>query len=327
MGLERDAGGRVIGSIGDPSLLLLAHEGYGIYRSTNLGQSWNCVGGTCDAWTDTFRDIAFDTQRPDVVWAVVVTPIFGCRIWKSESTGILGSWALAYDCPSECCSAQRISTDRFTGRTFVTYNDAPDRGVFFTDDGGDTWTLGYVPDQSGALALATSPWTPGHLLVGTLQPKVDPISMSTDHGETWENYSVGLPAANLAPLDIEGDAATPGVFYVAFKDHGVWRTQVDGVVSVVEPASLTPALALVSNVAAGGRVTLRFQGARSDATLWISDAAGRRIADLRLGDRTSGEVSWDGRDRGGRSVAAGVYFAVLEVLEARVTSRLVWLGR
>jgi len=323
-GLEPDAGGRVIGSTDDPALLLLAHDAYGIYRTTNLGQTWNLVGYLAN---DTYRDVAFDAQRPEVAWAVATTGFFGCRIWKSESAGVLSSWTTVHDCPSECCSALRVASDRFTGRVFVTYSHGFDWGVYYTDDGGTSWTLGHVADQFGALALAVPPWGQGHVMVGTSNPKVDPISLSTDRGETWKNYSAGLPAEILAPLDIEADQLTPGVFYVGFKDHGVWRIQVEGVVAVTEaevPRPLT--LSLANNPASGGPAIFRFSGTGEGATLWISDANGRRIRVLRIDDRATGELSWDGRDRSGETVPAGVYFAVLETTRARVASRLVWLG-
>ena len=54
-------------------------------------------------------------------------------------------------------------------------------------------------------------------------------------------------------------------------------------------------------------------------TLRIVDVAGREITVLRRGQFAAGRhaESWNGRDRAGQAVAAGIYFAVLEAGGAR----------
>ena len=60
------------------------------------------------------------------------------------------------------------------------------------------------------------------------------------------------------------------------------------------------------------------------ARLRIVDARGRRIRDLLAVEVPSGRhtVTWNGRDQAGRTVAAGVYLAVLEQNGAMVAKRL-----
>ena len=64
----------------------------------------------------------------------------------------------------------------------------------------------------------------------------------------------------------------------------------------------------------------------ANLTLRIHDAAGRLVRTLARGEgRAAGrhEITWDGRDRGGRAVPAGVYVARLAAGSDRDSARLV----
>jgi hypothetical protein len=73
------------------------------------------------------------------------------------------------------------------------------------------------------------------------------------------------------------------------------------------------------------RVTLAVEVATEQpVALAIYDAVGRRVRTLVSGPVPAGrhEFTWDGRDTADRSVAAGVYLAVLEAASGRATTRL-----
>jgi flagellar hook assembly protein FlgD len=59
----------------------------------------------------------------------------------------------------------------------------------------------------------------------------------------------------------------------------------------------------------------------------VFDVAGRRVTTLYSGRQAPGthRVTWDGRDRSGRSVAGGIYFVRLESSDFRATSKMVLL--
>ena len=67
----------------------------------------------------------------------------------------------------------------------------------------------------------------------------------------------------------------------------------------------------------------RLPSAAASVRLRVVDAGGRIVRDLADGPAAAGEhtVSWDGRNAGGRSVPAGMYFYVLEVDGRTVTTR------
>ena len=64
---------------------------------------------------------------------------------------------------------------------------------------------------------------------------------------------------------------------------------------------------------------------RADVTLTIFDASGRRIVGLAGGPWEAGNhpIPWDGRDRSGREVSSGLYFARLEALGHTLHARFV----
>jgi hypothetical protein len=79
-------------------------------------------------------------------------------------------------------------------------------------------------------------------------------------------------------------------------------------------------------LASGTRISFRAPGGstgeRFTTALRVFDVTGRRIRTLFKGELLPGEArvaSWDGRDREGREVAAGVYFSMLEVEGAAPT--------
>jgi flagellar hook assembly protein FlgD len=59
----------------------------------------------------------------------------------------------------------------------------------------------------------------------------------------------------------------------------------------------------------------------------VLDASGRRVRTLADGAGTAGahSAAWDGHDDAGRAVPPGIYFAALNLGDARATSRLVVL--
>lgn len=101
-------------------------------------------------------------------------------------------------------------------------------------------------------------------------------------------------------------ASVPGLedFMVALADGGADRT---GLVLRVAPA----------------RGAVRFSGPATASRLDVFDVLGRRIATLDPFTRGDGtEWRWDGRDRGGRAVLRGVYFA--RVRGGAATARVVF---
>ena len=102
----------------------------------------------------------------------------------------------------------------------------------------------------------------------------------------------------------------------------------DGTVSVGPSPDVDFLAAAVPNPVRG-RTSIRFGLARAgDARLELYDLAGRRVRTLASGTMPAGPsaAQWDGRDQGGRTVAAGVYFVRLATAARVFHSRVVVLN-
>ena len=96
----------------------------------------------------------------------------------------------------------------------------------------------------------------------------------------------------------------------------------------VGPASHVLALAPVQPNPASGLARLQYTLPRDGAvTLRIYGLQGETVRTIADGVRSAGvnNAVWDGRDEGGRAVAAGAYFVRLDAFGATLTRRLVWM--
>ncbi len=76
------------------------------------------------------------------------------------------------------------------------------------------------------------------------------------------------------------------------------------------------------------KVALELPASAPDATVMVYDVTGRRLRELHRGPLPPGrtEFPWDGRDRRGRPVPAGIYFVRLESAAAAGTAKIARVG-
>jgi photosystem II stability/assembly factor-like uncharacterized protein len=313
-----ESGGLVTGSFQNPSLLLFAGDSWGgpMYRSTNLGEHWEPVTPP-----HSFTSISFDPQDDSRAWATSTSPFEGGGVLKSEDAG--ASWAGSIYCfPDPFLD---VAIDHSTGRTYVaTECDGAD--ILVTDDGGDNWEPVLVGELVRAIDVAR--WNGNYVIAASGYP-AGHAWLSTDAGATWTNYSDGLPAGVLA-LDVEAHDRNPGVFFAGLSTDGVWRLELEGVVTADSEREAAPGSAIrTMQNPASSEVTFVLSGVTDRSVgLGIFDVAGRPVCLLH---RAAGLIEptyrWDGRDGSGRPVASGMYFAIIDRNGDRLASKFVWLGR
>ncbi len=212
----------------------------GVWKTDNEGVTWTPVFD--QHVTTSIGDLALAPSNQDILWVgtgeanIFRSSHAGAGIWKTEDAG--ETWR--HMGLTETHTIARIivhPTDPNTvwvaasGREWT---DNPERGVYKTTDGGETWNkVLYIDERTGAIDLVIHPDDPGTLYAATWQrvrekwndPRNEPeydgssIYKSTDGGENWTPMNDGLPEARFrGRIGIDISRSNPETLY-AFVDN------------------------------------------------------------------------------------------------------------
>lgn len=220
--------------------VLVASASGGVWKSVNAGTTWEPIFD--EYGSASIGDIALCQQNPDIIW--VGTGEECCRnsiawgdgIYKStdggktfihmglESTHTIGRVLIHPENPDIV----------FAAATGHTWGYSGDRGLFKTEDGGETWTkqTNGLPDdkKTGAIDMVMHPENPDILYVSFWQRLRRPwrfdsggpnsgIFKSMDGGETWTELTDGLPEGEKGRIGIAISRSNPDVL-MAVVEHG-----------------------------------------------------------------------------------------------------------
>jgi photosystem II stability/assembly factor-like uncharacterized protein len=187
----------------------MTYDGYGVYKTTDGGTSWQHVG--------------------------------------LETIGNVGRVAID---PADA------------GRVFVAamgdlFADTPERGIYRTLDGGQTWEqVLHVSDSTGGVDVVIHP-THSDTVYAALWERIrrpnkrryggptTGIYRTVDGGQTWTKMTAGLPAGPLGRIGLSVTPADPSVVYAVLADVsggnlGVWKSADHGATwDQVDDGSLT----------------------------------------------------------------------------------------
>ena len=119
----------------------------------------------------------------------------------------------------------------------------PERGVFRTRDGGETWErVLHVSDSTGAIELLLNPQDPTELFAAMWRGERKPWTMisgareggiyrSRDSGDTWTKLEGGLPTGLIGKLGIAQAASDPARLYAIIEADpgaGIYRSDDGG---------------------------------------------------------------------------------------------------
>ena len=153
-----------------------AATAYGVFRSTDLGDTW--VEKNSGLRRPFTSDICIDRARTTTLFAATEEGIF-----KSTDSG--DHWALA---GLRGLSVRTIVQNPDQSTSFLAGTE--DDGVFFSNDGGATWTQKIAGlAHKTVYAIAVDPARPSRILLGT---HGGGVYRSTDGGESWVQSSNGL---------------------------------------------------------------------------------------------------------------------------------------
>ena len=225
--------------------------GGGLWKSTNAGTDWKCVS---DGYfkTGSVGAIGVSPSNPDVVYVGMgeTEPrgniSHGDGVYKSVDAG--ATWTHVGLRSTQSIARVRVHpTDPNTVYVAAVghiYGAHPDRGVYKSTDGGNTWAkILFVNDRSGAIDLSMDPNHPDVLYAATWEMWRTPYTLnsggagsrlfkSVDGGVHWADLTrnAGLPAGMIGKIGVSVSPADPDRVYAIVENEngGVFRSDDGG---------------------------------------------------------------------------------------------------
>ncbi len=244
----------------DPSTLYVATASGGIWKSINKGTTWKPIFD--NEAVSTFGDMAIAPSNPDIIWA-------GTGEQNNRQSTSWGNGVYRSTDGGDTWTHLGLEKTLHTGRLAVHPQDpdvafvaalgnlwaaSPDRGVYKTTDGGETWRqVLYVDAMTGAIDLVMHPTDPNTLYVAMYQRMRrawgfngggpgSGIYKTTDGGSSWQELTNGIPAGDKGRIGLAISATNPMVLNATVQhasESGVYRTA-DGGTTWEQVNSLNP---------------------------------------------------------------------------------------
>ena len=223
----------------DPNIVYAGAATGGVFKSTDMGETWFPVFD--DQANLNVGDIGIDPNNPDIIYVGTGEANGGHNnfpgggIYKSTNAG--DTWQLLG--LENTVSIGRVVVDPSnSNRIFVAaqgsyFTTNPERGVYRSDDGGNSWeNVLFVSDSTGAIDIIIDPINPNRLIAAMWERVRRPngshlygptsgLYKSLDGGDSWEyiEASAGLPdpqAQNVGRIGLALCETQPDVVYTMY---------------------------------------------------------------------------------------------------------------
>lgn len=217
----------------DPETIYLGSASGGVWKTTNAGASWTPVFDEQPILN--IGSVAIQQSNPNVVWVGTGegnprnSINLGGGIYRSLDAG--KTWKLMGLEKTICI--HRIVIDPtnpnvvYAGAIGNPYAPHPEKGVWKTTDGGETWSqILKVNDSTGCADLVIDPSNPNKLIANMWQFYRTPYSsksggpgsalyITVDGGRNWKKLTSkeGLPAGDLGRIGIAFARSLPDRVY------------------------------------------------------------------------------------------------------------------
>jgi photosystem II stability/assembly factor-like uncharacterized protein len=222
-----------------PNIIYAGAAAGGIFKSTDGGDTWTPISDAVPSLS--IGDIEIDPFDPDVLYLgtgesnTSGDSYAGTGIYKTTNGG--SSWEFM-GLP-ESRHIGRIVIDPtnpqrvFAAAMGTLFGTNPDRGVYRSLDGGESWEqVLFVTDSTSAADLAINPDNPDIIFASMWERIRSPsrrrvgglttgIYRTTDGGDSWELLTNGLPSPSTTNgrIGLAVSPANPSVVYASMVDH------------------------------------------------------------------------------------------------------------
>ncbi len=228
-------GGRVTtvtGVADNPMLYYMGAAGGGVWKTENAGTTWENISDE-HFEVGTIGAVAVAESDHNVIYVGTgespirgVTTSHGNGVYKSTDAG--KSWThIGLDKAGQISRIKIHPQDPDVAYIAVQgtiWGPSVERGIFRTDDGGETWShVLKVGESTGASDLAMDPTNPRILYAAMWNHWRNPwfihsggedggIYKSTDRGDTWKKLEGGLPKL-VGKIGVDVSASNPNRLY------------------------------------------------------------------------------------------------------------------
>lgn len=242
-------GGRVNTVTGVPSRPRTFYMGVasgGLFRTTDGGESWQPITDG-KVPVGSMGAVEVSLSNPDVIWlgtgsdGIRSNVSTGRGVYRSTDNGETWQFRGLYNAGQ--IGQLRVHPTNPDIAWVAAGGDAfksnPERGIFKTSDGGETWkkTL-YVSDSTGAMDVEVKPDNPSVVYAWMSHIERKPWTIisgsreggfykSTDGGDTWKRITKGLPNQLIGKGNMAVTAANPERIYLlveAAPGSGLYRS-------------------------------------------------------------------------------------------------------
>ena len=210
----------------------------GVWKTVNAGTTWTPVFDSQSSYS--IGCITIDPDNPQVLWVGTGennsqrSVGYGDGVYKSLDGG--KSWKNVGLKESEHIGMIWIDP-RDSDRVFVAaqgplWSAGGDRGLYLTEDGGETWTKSLsISGNTGVSEIMADPADPDTMYAVSYQRRrrvwtllnggpESGIHKSTDGGKSWKKMTSGLPGGDLGRIGIAISPADPSVVYAVIEASG-----------------------------------------------------------------------------------------------------------
>ncbi|MBE0676178.1 MAG: hypothetical protein IH591_16090 [Bacteroidales bacterium] len=229
----------------DRDYILAASASGGVWKSTDMGNSWAPVFEK--EISSSIGDLAIAPSDKNIIWVgtgesnIFRSSHAGCGIYKSTD----GGKSFVHMGLENSNTISRIIVHPsnpdvvYVGVSGNEWTTNIERGLYMTTDGGRTWTPTLqIDEMTGVIDIDMDPSNPDIIYASTWQrirkkwndPRTEThytgcnIFKSTDGGKTWKESSAGLmPPQHRGRIGIDIAMSNPKILYAFIDDYEVVR--------------------------------------------------------------------------------------------------------